>query len=420
MLKAIGSLCTVMRKYKADMRLNFTMCFLGFSSGLPLLLVGTTLQSWYASKDINIAMIGALSLIGMPYLFKCIWAPLLDTFHVSSGSGRKFWILCMQLLLTLSLFAISFCAPDTSSFTLLVLSCVTAFFSATQDVAIDAYRQVITPEYLRPQIVTCSTVGYRIAMLFSGGIALVWADYYGWAALYRIMALTMFVVFLYSWSTLKPYLEDREKDVRFMHSVIEPLRAVLRVRGILVNVSCIITYKLSDAFLLSLLQPFLITSMGYSLSYVGWLVKVFGLGATLVGACFASVIWKKTTKRYAFLICAWMQSIAVLLFVLLAHNHNHYLAIMAVISESFASGATTCLLVSMIMGISCKRYAASHVALFTALSSMPRVLLGPLAGYISLHYGWVEFFAWCWLLSLPSIIILYMAKKHDFAIVAST
>lgn len=401
--------------YRQHIFLVATMFILGFSSGLPLLLVSSTLQTWFTDSGIDLVTVGSLSLIGLPYLLKWLWSPILDLCHITASAGRRFWIVCTQFCLMCTLMATSMCTPQKNMYGLMILSSLTAFLSATQDAAIDAYRQVVTPEYLRPMIIAWSTLGYRLAMVVSGGLALGAAEYFSWHWVYAAMSMLMFLNFILVLFMVQPCRVEYKHCRNVKEQCLAPIECILHTPSWKWCLVFILLYKLSDAFLITLLQPFLIHGMGYKLGYVGWLVKVFGLIATIIGTLVAGVLWPRLEKKWLILGFGVLQSAAVLLFVYISLTHHDNLTILAIFMESFANGATTCFLLAVIMALCDIRFAATHMAVFTAASSIPRVVIGPLAGFISEHYGWTNFFTIAWVLSIPGLVWVAYAASNKFS-----
>jgi MFS transporter, PAT family, beta-lactamase induction signal transducer AmpG len=391
---------------------------LAFISGLPLLLLSSTLQAWYSQKGVDLFAIGSLSLLGLPYTLKFLWSPLLDSCGFSSDSPRRIWILISQFCVFTSLLILSFLDPINSPYLMIVFAFIASLSSATQDMAVDAYRQVITPKRLRALVVGYVTTSYRLAMVVAGGFALVAADNYGWSTTYKLMTLLLMMGFMFTWSMPRPQEYDF-KDSTPSNIIKNSFANLLEIKNIKTILVIIIFYKLGDAFLLNFLQPFLLQGLHYSLTYVGYLVKVFGLLATIAGAFFSSFFMKRCGFYNLLLGLGLLQLISMLSFVGVAVYPVDRFVILSVFLESFAAGATSCLLVVLFMNL-CRntRYAATQISFLSALSALPRVALGPFAGYLVGQLGWLEFFMVGVLATLPGIIILCYFKRSLCADVA--
>jgi PAT family beta-lactamase induction signal transducer AmpG len=398
----------------SEIRLLNLNAILGYMSGLPLLLTSTTLQAWFLDAGNDLVTIGYLSLIGLPYTLKFLWSPMLDALHGVSDAPRRFWLLFGQCFIFWLMLLLSFLNPKNMPMEMAVIAFLITIFSATQDIAVDAYRQVFTPNKLRTLVVSLTTSAYRIAMVISGGVALILADHIGWSFTYKVMAAQVFVGFFFTWSLAKPY-EDYSSDIDYSKIISEPFKKLFQVQNINIMLAIIILYKISDAFLLNFLQPFLLQGLGYSKSYVGSLVKIFGLAASIFGAFSASFISSKIDMKKTLIFFGWFQVATVLLFVALSYYHSSQLAIVAVFAESFSAGATGCLLISIFMYIcNDNNYAATQIAFLTAISSLPRVAMGPIAGYVAKTFGWHEFFIISTVVAVPGVLLLQCYSKGFF------
>lgn len=388
-------------------------CILGFYSGLPMLLLSSTLQAWYVEDGVNLITVGALSLVSMPYLLKFLWAPFVDYFSFGSKHKRKAWILCCQLMVALGIIAMAMFEPGSSPSAMAAIALGMAFFSATLDIAVDAYKQVHTPTEMRNTVVAGSNISYRIAMLLSGGLALIFADHIGWKATYNIMALVMVIGAVYSL-----FLDDGKADSHnevaresLMVQIKHSLAPVIDNKPIIKIISLFTLYKIADAFLMMFIQPFLLKGLDYSLSDVGLIVKIFGTGAIFLGTAFAGLYADTVSARKAMLLVSVLQAIVMIVFVICSIFPTKPLVITAVFLESFNSGAAACVLVAFIMSLCTNKYAATQVAFFSAAAAVPRVVLGPICGYFATVLGWTDFFILGFVLSLP--IILLLLKRNN-------
>lgn len=389
-----------------------TLSMLGFLSGLPFLLISSTLQAWYSSVGNNLIMLGSLSLVSMPYALKFFWAPVLDFYNFSQTSGRRFWLLISQFIIALCLITLANMSPANSPKLMLLVAFVMAFWSATFDIAADAYRQVVTPKTLRSVIVGFNTTFFRVGMLLSGGFALVLADNFGWSITYMLMSLLVLSGFLVTWSIASP-VAISTPVVSWQGMFTLPVAALGKHKDIKKILLFILLYKVGDAFLLSLVQPFFLQKLHFSLSHVGYLVKVFGLLATFLGTILASFYINRVNLYNALIFFGILQSASLLLFLLLLHTHLNFIANSAVFLESFASGASSCALVVLFMNLCDDKYAATQLSFLTAVSSLPRIFLGPMAGYIASTLGWDNFFVISFAMSLPCLLVLLLQLRKS-------
>lgn len=230
---------------------------LGFVSGLPLGLSGTALQAWYAIDGVDVVTIGFLALVGQPYVYKFIWAPFMDKWRVPYLGRRRGWMLITQISLIVVLCLMALSSPQAAPYQLAFLALCLAFLSATQDIAIDAYRtELLTPEE-RGMGTAMAVSGYRIAMLVSGGLTLIVADYAGFSFTYFLMAALMGVgVFATFWA--KEPQQYREPPPTFAAACIEPFKEFLSRRHAIALLAFVVLYKLGDAFASTLTTAFFV------------------------------------------------------------------------------------------------------------------------------------------------------------------
>ncbi len=389
---------------------------LGFSSGLPLALTGATLQAWYTTAGVSIVAIGSLSLVGQPYVYKFLWAPLLDRFAPNFLDRRRSWIIIMQLLLALGFVVMAFLHPKFNPLLLAGMALVVAFFSATQDIVIDAYRVDLLTSEERGLGSAMVAGGYRVAMLVSGGLALILAAEYGWRATYFLMAALMLISTLVT--LFGPRVTNGKASSYNLKAIFwVPLSDFMQRNYAIWILVFIVLYKIGDAFALTLTTPFLIRGLGFSLIDVGAVYKVVGLVATMLGV-FIGGMWMVRINLYrALLYFGLFQGVSTLSFVVLALVGKSFTVMIgAIFLEFFCGGLGTVALLAFFMALCNRKYSATHFALLTALSAIGRTFLGPLAGVIVEHVGWAQFYFWAVVGSCPGLILLFwLRNKIDFA-----
>lgn len=386
---------------------------LGFASGLPLALTGGTLMAWFTEADINLKMIGALTLLGLPYTFKFLWAGVMDYYHFFPKLGkRKSWILLMQAGVVIALLILANNNPEKNSYLMLILAFLVAFFSASQDISINAYTTELLLPDERGLGAAYTVFAYRIAMLVSGGLALIFADYWGFKVTYQIMALVMIVLMIATY-----YMPKANEIANQSSSLYKTIRVALldiltRDKSILI-ILFIIFYKFGDALALSLMTNFLLKELAFSLTEIGVAYKVVSMVAVILGGIIGGVILTRMNLFFGLLIFGLMQSFSNLFFVLLAVvGKNYSLMILSVFIENFCSGLSTAALVAFIMYLCNQSYTATQFAFFSAFSSLGRVFLGPLAAFMVAQFGWQQFFVWSFLLCFPGIFLLMILKNE--------
>jgi len=384
---------------------------LGFASGLPMALITSTLQAWFTQANIGLVTIGALSLVGIPYTIKFLWAPLMDQFTVARLGKRKGWILLSQALLVLSLLFLANLNPGSSARLMSVVALFIAFFSASQDTAISAYQTDVLLPKERGLGASYIVLGYRIAGLLSGGLALIIAQHWGWKLTYQIMA--GFLVLMMITTYYSPSVKEPRSDLNLFETIKASIKDLYQRESILIILFFIFAYKFGDALALSLMTTFLLHTLGFSLTEVGLAFKLVGVSGILLGAFVGGLILTRWNIYRALLCFGLAQAFSNLLFVVLAMYGKHFgLMLSTMFVENFCSGLSTAALVAFIMGICNHRYTATQFALLSAIASLGRVFLGPVAGLMVEHLGWVQFYLWAFLICFPSILLLIILKDR--------
>ncbi len=396
--------------YIKDRRI-LAVLLLGFSSGLPLALTGATLQAWFTQAGVNIIAIGALSLVGVPYVWKMLWAPVLDRFTPPWWGRRRGWILIAQLGLCLTLFILAHMNPQTQPAWMGWLALLIAFTAATQDIAIDAYRTDILLPDERGLGTAAFIFTYRIAMLISGGLALIFADHFGWRTTYEIMAI------LIGLSILSTHFAPKTSNAiqapkTFADAVIKPFLNLFKRDRVIVILLFILFYKFGDAVALALMSNFLLKGLGFSLTAVGVAHKTFGLLATIMGAFVGGALLTRLSLFRALLLFGLLQAFSNLMFMILAMaGKNEFLMVTSIFIEAFCSGMGTAAFVAFLMALCDHHYTATQFACLSGISAVGRVFIGPVAGFMVLHLGWINYFAWSFILSFPGLFLLFALRN---------
>lgn len=399
-------------------RLLSILC-LGFASGLPLALTGTTLQAWFTAEHLSLMAIGALTLLGLPYLLKFLWAPLMDFYRFPILGKRKGWILLTQLFLGLFLLLLANLNPLYNLKMVAVTAFCIAILSASQDISINAYQADILEPQERGLGASYMTFTYRLAMLVSGGFALIMADYDGWRFTYETMAILMFftAVLTYFLPTPKEvtfYDPLTGKDTLYVHTLAS-LNDLLSREKIFWILLFVILYKFGDALSVSLLTNFLLNDLHFSLSEIGVAYKVVGFIATILGTFFGGLFLVSYSLYTALFFFGLAQAFSTILFVVLAMVGKQFVLLsLSIFVENFCSGLSTAALFALMMTLCDHRFTATQFALLTALDSLGRVLLGPVASVIVLHVGWINFYILSVFMSIPGLLCLFMIKKRVF------
>jgi MFS transporter, PAT family, beta-lactamase induction signal transducer AmpG len=387
-----------------------TVLFLGFSSGLPLALSGGTLQAWLTVEDVDIKTIGLFSLVGLPYTLKFLWSPLMDRFVIPIFGRRRGWIALTQLALIGLILGMSVTSPQNGLWFLALLAFCLTFVSASQDVAIDAYRTEVLREPERGMGAAVSVTGYRVAMLVSGALALILSEYLGWRATYMLMALIMSIGVVAVW--LGPEPENPGSPPASMKDAVEgPFKEFFSRNGAWSLLALIVLYKLGDAFAGSLTTTFLIRGVNFSVGEVGAINKGMGLASTIIGALFGGVLMARLRLFKALLIFGILQAVSNLSFMVLALVGKSYpLMIFTIAFENLAGGMGTAAFVAFLMVLCNHNYTATQFALLSALAALGRVFVGPLSGVLVDGMGWAVFFFTTFLFALPGLVLLWVMK----------
>ena len=387
-----------------------TVLILGFSSGLPLALSGGTLQAWLTVEGVDIKTIGLFSLVGLPYTLKFLWSPLMDRFVIPILGRRRGWILLCQLGLIGIILGMSVSSPQNALWLLAFLAFCLTFVSASQDVAIDAYRTEVLKERERGFGAGVSVTGYRIAMLVSGALALILSEYLGWRATYMLMALLMSVGVMAVW--LGPEPDDSGMPpASIQEAVSGPFTEFFSRSGAWALLALIVLYKLGDAFAGSLTTTFLIRGVHFSVGEVGAINKGMGLASTIIGALFGGILMARLRLYNSLLIFGILQAVSNLSFMVLALvGKNYPLMIFTIAFENLSGGMGTTAFVAFLMVLCNYRYTATQFALLSAFASLGRVLVGPLSGILVDGMGWTAFFFSTFIFALPGLILLRVMK----------
>ena len=384
----------------------------GFSSGIPLALTGSTLQAWLTVSNVDIQTIAWFSWIGVPYLVKFLWSPLMDRFTPRWLGRRRGWMLAAQLALTLGIVGMGLTSPERSLLLLGLLALYVAFASASQDIVVDAYRTDLLAPQERGMGAAVGVLGYRIAILVSGGLALILADQIGWRSTFLLMALVMGVGILTSLFAPEPQTPTATPRT-LQAAVVEPLKDFFSREGAILLLLLITLYKFGDALAATLTTAFLIRGVGFSPTDVGVINKGLGLLALLTGALIGGMLLTRLSLYRALMWFGWLQAVSNLSFMFLAWAGNSYAwLVFAVGFENLASGMGTAAFVAFAMSLCNHRFSATQYALLSALASLGRVLFGPVTGEAVVLMGWANFFFITFLAALPGLGLLWLLRKQ--------
>jgi PAT family beta-lactamase induction signal transducer AmpG len=394
---------------------------LAFASGLPLALTSGTLQAWMTVEGVDLATIGIFTLVGIPYTWKFLWAPLMDRFVPPFLGRRRGWLVVTQVALIGGLACMAVLSPREDLALLAFLAVFVAFASASQDIVFDAYRTDVVTREQRGIAGALTVVGYRTAMLVSGALALVlvagssWIAGIGWRNTYLAMAGLMSIGIVATLLGRNP--EDAAPHPRSLREAfVQPLLEFFSRQGAIAILVLLILYKLGDAFAGSLTTAFLLRGAGFSLEDVGYVNKGMGLAATIVGALFGGTLMVKLGLYRALFYFGILQAVSNLTFMWLALAGKSYpVMVLAIGFENLSGGMGTAAFVAFLMALCDHRFTATQYALLSALAAFGRVYVGPAAGYATdpryLGLGWPTFFFLTFVVALPGLLLLAWKRQ---------
>lgn len=379
---------------------------MGFSSGLPLLLTSTLLQAWMKKEGFDLTLIGLTALFGLPYSLKFLWAPVFDRFALPFLGRRKGWLLIVQLLLMLSIAGIGFSNPRNDPWLLICIAFFVTFFSASQDIVIDAYRRESLSDEELGMGSSLYVNGYLIAarLLVAGG-GLIIADYVPFRFVYLIMAAFILPGILTTLLAKEPLISvARPKSLR--EAVLAPLADYFNRQGALWILAFILMYKIGDTMASAITTPFYM-DIGFSLKEIGTLVKLFGFWATIAGTSIGGIIMLRLGINRSLWIFGILQAISTAGFAVLARIGHSIPALAAVIGfENLSAGMGTAAYMAFMASITNKKFTATQYALLTSLMAVPRTVLSAPTGFLAKYMGWENFFIGCVLIAIPGMLLL--------------
>ncbi len=404
-----------------------TVLFLGFSSGLPLLLVFSTLSLWLKDEGISKTVIGLFALVRMPYTFKFVWAPLIDRLPVPFLGGwlgrRRAWVVVTQIALMISILALASTSPSLTPGLTALYAAFVAFCSASQDIVIDAYRIEILEQ--RQQGVGAAMIvnGYRFGLLTAGAGAISFADFLSWSQVYVIMAAMVIVglvtILLSAEPETKPNgtgLADPEgarSMAGWLHSaMVCPFAHFMKRQGWISILLFIMLYKLGDAYLGVMANPFYV-EMGFSKQEIASVSKVFGMGATIIGGLIGGLVVFRYGIHRALLGCGILMAASNLVFAAQAMaGHNVPMLMLTIAVENLTGGMGTTAFVAYLSSLCNMAYTATQYALLSSFMAFARDILSASSGWLADQVSWVSFFLFSTGLALPGLVLLMWMMRR--------
>lgn len=382
---------------------------LGFSSGAPFLLTLSTLSFWLSEAHVSKSIIGLFILTTLPYSLKFLWSPFLERWHIpylSSVFGiQKAWALCAQILLIFSIIMLGYSHPAVHlGHTAFWAICV-SFFSATQDIVIDALRIDLLQEESSGAGAATETIGFRFGMMASGAGALYLAALYSWQTAYMLISACVIVGMLAILLIDSPPVPKKRIKNQFYFS---SWKRLFQHPSIYYLIGFIFFFKLGDTVLSAMMSPFL-WDLGYTKIEFAHVSKLFGILMMVMGGLAGGLAIYQLGLIQTVIFCAILQSISCLLFVIQALvGHNMSVLYIAVGVESFTSGCASAAFMAYLAHYCKAPYSASHFTLLYSVGSLSRVMISSLAGVTAQHYGWSVLF---FISSLATVPVLYFLMR---------
>ena len=390
--------------------------FTGFTSGLPLYFLINLIPAWLRSEHIDLKTIGLMALIGLPFTWKFIWSPVMDAVRLPFLGRRRGWMLVTQIGLLLALAAYAFLNPYQHLPVIIGLSAVVSFFSASQDIVLDAFRREILPDEELGLGNSIHVNAYRIAALVPGSLSLILADRMPWGNVFIITALFMLPGLLMTLFLAKEPDLPPAASRTLVQTVVEPFQEFFSRKGTkqaALVLLFIFLYKLGDSMATSLATPFYL-DMGFSKTDIGLIAKNAGLWPAVIAGILGGIWMLKLGINKALWLFGVVQVVTILGFVWLAGfgrfdtiTLTEQMMLAGVIgAEAVGVGLGTAAFVSYMARETNPAFTATQLALFTSLSAVPRTFINATTGYLIEWLGYVHFFWLCFILALPGMFLL--------------
>ncbi|MDA8433044.1 MAG: AmpG family muropeptide MFS transporter [Nitrospiraceae bacterium] len=379
--------------------------FMGFSSGLPLLLTMGVLQAWMKKSGIDLTTIGLITLVQIPYTWKFVWAPFMDRFIPPFLGRRRGWLLISQAALVIAIAGLGQADPVNHFGMMVAAAVLVAFFSASQDIVVDAYRREDLPDEELGFGSSMYINGYRVGMLLASGGGLILADLMPFSRVYMIMALCMLPGIITTFLCKEPRAASgAPKTMR--EAVISPLTDYFSREGAFWMLGFILLYKIGDTMASAMTTPFFL-DIGFSLTEIGTVVKLFGFWATVAGTLLGGALMIRIGINRSLWVFGILQGVSTAGFAVLARIGYSIPALSgAVALENLCSGMGTSAFVAFMASITNKKFTATQYALLSSLMGVPRVLASAPTGYFAKHLGWESFFISCVIIAVPGMLLL--------------
>jgi PAT family beta-lactamase induction signal transducer AmpG len=382
--------------------------FTGFSSGLPLFILYQLVPGWLRDEGVSLAEIGLFSLIGFPYVWKFVWSPFLDRYSLPILGRRRGWMLLTQITLLIAIATFGFIDPVLNIWTVAYLATIVAFFSASQDIVLDAYRRELLQDHELGLGNSIHIQAYRLSGLVPGSLAFILADHMSWQTVYMIVAAFM-LLGIFMTLTINEANKEPNPPKTLKEAIVLPFKEFIERKGkfpALEILAFMFLYKLGDSMATALQTPFFI-DLGFSKTEIGVVAKTSSLIALTVGMAIGGLVMLKVSINRALWLFGVVQLISILGFALLSElGNNVYGLAFAMGFEYLGVGLGTAAFTAFIAQTTNPAFAATQLALFTALTALPRTFANASTGFIVEQLGWTPFFFFCFALAIPGMLML--------------
>ncbi|MBW1820688.1 MAG: AmpG family muropeptide MFS transporter [Deltaproteobacteria bacterium] len=379
---------------------------MGFSCGLPLLLTISLLQAWMKEEGVDLTVIGLMALVGLPYTLKFLWAPFLDRFTLPFFGRRRGWLLVAQVSLIFSIVGLGLTDPGNNPWMVAFAAFLVTFFSASQDIVVDAYRREDLPDEELGLGSSMYVNGYRVGMLLASGGGLIMADHMSFFMVYVIMAACMLPGVLTTLLAPEPHASaGTPKSLK--EALVGPMVEYFSRSGAIWILAFILLYKIGDTMASAMTTPFYL-DIGFSKSEIGAVVKLFGFWATIAGSLIGGVLMLRMGINRSLWIFGFLQALSTACFAILAKiGYNIGLLSGVIAFENLSAGMGTAAYVAFMASITNKKFTATQYALLTSLMGIPRVMASAPTGFLAKNIGWEGFFIFCTLIAIPGMLLLF-------------
>jgi MFS transporter, PAT family, beta-lactamase induction signal transducer AmpG len=390
---------------------------MGFSSGLPLALTGATLSIWLKEDGISLTAIGLFAQVGLAYNLKFLWAPVMDRvplpFFTAWLGRRRSWAVFIQILLALSIMALAQADPAVDAARTALVAVVVAFFSASQDIVIDAFRVELLADREQGAGAAATQVGYRIGMLASGAGALYLANAFGWRGAYMVMACLVVVGMIAVLLTREPQTARPLRENWLRAAVVDPFADFMTRNDWLVILLFVVLFKTGDAVAGWMAGPFYI-SLGFSKVEIASVSKVFGLIASMAGVILGGGLVLRIGIMRALLIGGVLQALSNLAYIAqLWAGHDIGMLAVTIATENVTGGIGSAAFVAYLSRLCNPAFTATQYALLSALAAVSRTFIASGGGWMADRLGWSWFFSASTLLCVPGLLLLLYLMRRD-------